>query len=155
MNERRSGSRFERLAAELDRDDDFDVLREALSSADPVKEAPPVSLRTDPFFVGRVMMGLPSRVRGTGLSPKRRARVLALFYGGAVALAIAVALIVPDAMLAWSDRAHTLAHDAAGSSGLSLSASWVSWLPLLLGALGAVLAGVLALAPSRMDTRPT
>jgi len=121
-------------------------LGDAIADLDPVERSPGV----DPFFARRVMSVLPAPLRGGRLSPKRRARVLAAFYGGAIVLGLALAWILPESLLVWSDRAHGLAHGAASSSGGSVG----SW-PLILGVAAAVLGAVLALAPSRVDTPAT
>lgn len=133
-------------------------LAAALAQADPAA-ADSMRHATDPFFVRRVLSVLPARVRGAGLSPTRRARVLAAFYGGGLALAAIVAVVVPEAVGLWSDRAHALAHDASGALGsdvLSLS-GWgdgAPWL-LALGVSAVLVGGALALLGVRVDTPAT
>ncbi|MBL4687972.1 MAG: hypothetical protein JKY37_25500 [Nannocystaceae bacterium] len=104
---------------------------------------------SDPFFVGRVMTALPARLRGASLVPERRARVLAVSYGGAILLAGVLASLVPEAVAGLSERIHDLAHGATDSGrdeGL-----WGSW-PAVLGVVAAVCGAVLALVPARVDT---
>ena len=139
----------------LDADPVASSLAMALAEADPVPSETP----GDPFFAGRVLAVLPTRVRGASLSPTRRARVLAAFYGGGLALAAIVAVVVPEALGLWSDRAHSLAHDASHalpSDVLSLSAvgDGVPWL-LALGVSAVLVGGALALFGVRVDTPAT
>lgn len=133
-------------------------LAAALARADPAAAAA-MTHAADPFFVRRVLSVLPARVRGAGLSPTRRARVLAAFYGGGLALAAIVAVVVPEAVGLWSDRAHALAHDASGALGsdvLSLSGlgDGAPWL-LALGVSAVLVGGALALLGVRVDTPAT
>ena len=145
----------------LDQLDDGEPSAGGSSLAALLAEADPAAAdgATDPFFVRRVLSVLPARVRGAGLSPARRARVLAAFYGGGLALAAIVAVVVPEAVGLWSDRAHALAHDASGALGsdvLSLSGlgDGAPWL-LALGVCAVLVGGALALFGVRVDTPAT
>ncbi|MEM6994023.1 MAG: hypothetical protein AAF721_26155 [Myxococcota bacterium] len=162
------------LRAELEPEalsDEPDELQAWLSEADPAADlhrpahaaahaSAHASPPRDPFFVGRVMAVVPVRLRGARLSPRRRAGVLAAFYGGAVLLSLLVASWIPEFVLGsvrgWSERAHTLAYDlSAGAGGAAThDAVWASW-PVALGCVAAVCGLLLALAPSRVDTAPT
>ena len=130
-------------------------LAAAMAEADPAA----ADERSDPFFVRRVLSVLPARVRGAGLAPARRARVLAAFYGGGLALAAIVAVIVPEAVGLWSDRAHAFAHDAGSVASESVGSN-VLGMPgdgvlLVLGVFAVLVGGVLALFPVRVDTPAT
>ncbi len=114
----------------------------------------------DPFFTARVLDALPPPLRFTGLTPRGRAAVLAVFHviAGAVAYGIFVWLTaspagstastgVPDYAAAVADRAHDVLAGVA-ALGVDASAPWLT--AFVLGVVALV-----AFVSSRFNTRPT
>ena len=81
---------------------------------------------TDPFFTARVLDALPAPLSFTGLTPRQRAAVLAVFHviAGGVAYAIA-AVFAPEYMSGLADQAHDVLGDAS-ALGVDASAPWLT-----------------------------
>jgi hypothetical protein len=81
---------------------------------------------TDPFFTARVLDALPAPLSFTGLTPRERAAVLAVFHviAGVVAYAIA-AVFAPEAVSSLADQAHDMVGDAS-ALGVDASAPWLT-----------------------------
>jgi hypothetical protein len=126
----------------VSRDDELDQL---LRSCDRVS-VPAGSA----MFTARVLGSLPTPLRGTGLTPRTRALVLAAFHVGAVLLSWAVLwAFAPESLAAVVDRAHALidGSEAVGPiAGLDLAD--------VLGAAAVALALALAAAVA-LRARPT
>jgi hypothetical protein len=99
-----------------------DPLREALAEI----EVHDGDRRSDPFFTARVLDALPEPLRFTGLTPRRRAAVLAGFHLLAAAVAYA---IVAGRAPAIADQAHDLLGDTS-AFGVDASAPWLTALVL-------------------------
>jgi hypothetical protein len=101
-------------------------------------------VRCDPFFTARVLDALPEPLRFTGLSPRERVAVLAIFH--VLALVAAYGILrwaAPDAVDAVADGAH-----AWFGLGLDVSAPWLT-------AFALVAVALVAFISSRSHTRPT
>lgn len=161
MSAPRSGG-WSRLARALGDDLQDDLRDEGVREDGPhcraVDESDDVrGVAGDRAFIGRVMAALPAPLRGAGLRPDRRMRLLAAFHLGGALLLLVLWCMVPELSAAAAAAVHRWASDgnALGTAaGLGTAGSPASW-PVVIGALAALFGVVLALAPTRVDTRPT
>lgn len=80
----------------------------------------------DPFFTDRVLRSLPTPLRFTGLTPRRRALVLGAFHALALLSAYAVFVwVAPDSMDAFAASAHDVLQRSADLGGLWMAAGLV------------------------------